>query len=369
MTKVCHLSSAHSPEDIRIFVKECASLAANGYETHLIATGEGADYWKNNVSIHLIPKRGTSRWKRMLLSVRDVYNKALEINADIYHLHDPELLQIALKLKRKGKKVIYDAHEDLPRQIMAKYWIPTPFRKAVALSTEYYENYVCGRLDGLVAATPTIAKRFAKVQKNVATVNNYPLLKEFDQEPNLNMEKENYICYVGGLTEVRGVTAMVKAMAFLPDLKLKLGGLFSPESYYTRVQNMPEFIHVDYLGMLSRDEVKSLLQKAKVGLVTLLPTPNIVDSQPIKLFEYMAAALPVIASDFPLWRQIVEDAQCGLCVDPNNPKAIAEAVLQILKDPAQASEMGMNGRKSVLEKYNWESQEPILLNLYAQISK
>lgn len=365
--KVCHLSSAHLPEDIRIFVKECSTLANHGFNVHLVATGEGDDYTKNGVNIHLVPKYVGSRFKRMYQSVNEVYEKALEIDADIYHFHDPELLRIAPKLKAKGKIVIYDSHEDLPRQIMGKYWIPKLLRSIVSKSFEWYENSVISKLDGVVAATPIIRDRFLKINKNVVDVNNFPVLAEFSSEPDFSTPKHDNICYVGGLAEVRGITYLVKAMEYLPNLRLKLGGFFSPESYQDQLKELDSYRSVDFLGMLNRDGVKELLASSKVGIVTLLPTPNILDSQPIKLFEYMAAGLPVVASDFPLWRRIMDDASCGICVDPHDPKAIADAVIRIVENPDLAKQMGESGRRMVLEKYNWESQEDILVQFYHKL--
>ncbi|HEY8366026.1 MAG TPA: glycosyltransferase family 4 protein [Bacteroidia bacterium] len=366
-TKVCHLTSAHTPEDIRIFVKECSTLAKAGFDVHLVATGNVPNYSKNNVNIHLVPKRKGGRFDRMYHSVNDVLNKALEIDAEIYHFHDPELLRIALKLKAKGKKVIFDSHEDLPRQIMGKYWIPKLFRSLVSNAFEFYENYVVSKIDGVVAATPIIRDRFLKVNSNVVDVNNFPLLGEFSEEPDFSHPKKEQVCYVGGLAEVRGISYLVKSMVHLPNLRLKLGGFFSPESYHDVIKSLPGYDKVDFLGMLNREQVKNLLASSKVGLVTLLPTPNILDSQPIKLFEYMAAGLPVVASDFPLWRKIIDDAECGICVDPHNPTQIADAIKKITTNPDLARKMGESGRNMVVEKYNWESQEPVLIEFYNKI--
>lgn len=362
--KICHLTSAHLPEDIRIFVKECSTLANNGFDVHLVATGNVESYKKNGVNIHIVPKRIKGRFDRMFHSVNDVYKKAVEIDAELYHFHDPELLRIALKLKRNGKKVVFDSHEDLPRQILGKYWIPKVFRNLVSKVFESYEDYIVARIDGVIAATPIIRDRFLKVNKNVVDVNNFPLLAEFSLEPDFTTPKENQICYIGALAEVRGITHLVNSMELLPQVKLKLGGFFSPESYHDVVKILPGYGSVDFLGMLNRDGVKEVLAKSKVGMVTLLPTPNILDSQPIKLFEYMAAGLPVIASDFPLWRKIVDDAECGICVDPHDSLAISDAVKRIMENPDVAMKMGISGRKKILEKYNWESQEPVLVSFY-----
>lgn len=113
--------------------------------------------------------------------------------------------------------------------------------------------------------------------------------------------------------------------------------------------------------------IARLLDETLIGLVLLQPTGDYEDAYPVKLFEYMAAGCAVIASDFPLWRGIVEEAQCGICVDPTDEKAIAEAITQLTNDREQTIKMGQNGRKAVLEKYNWESESDKLVTLYNKI--
>ncbi|MBD3768073.1 MAG: glycosyltransferase, partial [Gammaproteobacteria bacterium] len=104
------------------------------------------------------------------------------------------------------------------------------------------------------------------------------------------------------------------------------------------------------------------------GLVTFLPAPNHIDAQPNKMFEYMSAGLPIITSIFPLWREIVEGNQCGLCVDPLDPQAIGEAIQYLIDNPVEAEQMGKNGRQAVEQKYNWTIEEQKLLDLYAGLT-
>jgi len=367
MPDICHITSAHPAEDIRIFIKECSSLAAAGHRVTLVAAGSSDNYTKNGVQIVFVPKSTGGRIKRMYETVNRVYEKALAVNADVYHFHDPELLRIALKLKKKGKKVIYDSHEDVPRQIMGKYWIPAPLRTFVSAVFEKYENSVVRRLNGVIAATPVIAARFRKINPNTTDINNFPLLREFP-EPDYGVEKEDAVCYIGGLTRIRGISQAVEAMKFCPEVRLKLAGQFSPASYEQDVRALESFDRTDYLGTLNREEVVDCLHRCKAGLVTLLYSPNIVDSQPIKMFEYMAAGLPVIASHFPLWKQVIESNDCGLCVDPEKPEEIAAAIMQIVQDPGRAQQMGQNGRRAVENRYNWEVEEQKLLAFYEKLA-
>ncbi|MFT6716743.1 MAG: glycosyltransferase involved in cell wall biosynthesis, partial [Saprospiraceae bacterium] len=288
-----------------------------------------------------------------------------EVDAEVYHLHDPELLRIALKLKRKGKIVIYDAHEDLPRQILGKYWIPKMLRKLLSYSFEQYEDYIVKRLDAVVAATPFIKERFEKINKNVIDVNNYPILVK-DEVKQLQ-SKGNYLCYAGGISANRGILDLIKAMDLLPDLKLKLAGRYSPEEFRKELTLVEGWGSVEELGYITRQEIRQLIKGSIVGLVTLKPLPNYLDSLPIKMFEYMYEGIPVIASNFPLWKKIVEGNKCGVCVNPESPKEIAEAVKMFVENPNMAAEMGKNGREMVWNKYNWTIEEGKLIALYKSL--
>lgn len=364
--KICHLSSAHPWEDVRIFYKECTSLAKDSsYEVSLIS-GNGENVKKNNVVVYSVPSTpGQNRFARMRETVNGVYSKALEVDAEVYHLHDPELLRIALKLKRKGKIVIYDAHEDLPRQILGKYWIPKMLRKLLSYSFEQYEDYIVKRLDAVVAATPFIKERFEKINKNVIDVNNYPILVK-DEVKQLQ-SKGNYLCYAGGISANRGILDLIKAMDLLPDLKLKLAGRYSPEEFRKELTLVEGWGSVEELGYITRQEIRQLIKGSIVGLVTLKPLPNYLDSLPIKMFEYMYEGIPVIASNFPLWKKIVEGNKCGVCVNPESPKEIAEAVKMFVENPNMAAEMGKNGREMVWNKYNWTIEEGKLIALYKSL--
>jgi glycosyltransferase involved in cell wall biosynthesis len=364
--RICHVTSAHPAEDIRIFVKEAVSACKAGYEVHLIAPGE-RDYVKAGVHIHGIKPAEGGRLTRMWKTVNRVYRKAEWVEADIYHLHDPELLRIALKLKRKGKKVVFDSHEDVPKQIMAKHWIPKIIRLPVARFFGLIEHFVLSRVSGVVAATPFIKARLQKINTACIDINNYPLLEEFPN-PGHSDEKTADLCYVGGISESRGIFPILDMLEKAPaGMKLELAGPFSPPELETRVKSHPGFAKVNYRGVLDRTGIAELLKTCRIGLVTLLPTPNHLESQPIKLYEYMAAGLPVIASDFPYWTKIVREAGCGLTVNPEDPEALLHTVKTLLSDEALMAEMGANGRRAIETHFNWQAEERKLMDFYTRI--
>ncbi|MCU7698955.1 glycosyltransferase family 4 protein [Acinetobacter sp. AYS6] len=363
--KVAHLTSAHPRFDTRIFVKQCCSLTQS-YDTYLVVADGNGNEVKNQVNILDVGKFN-GRKDRMLNAPNAVFEKALALQAEIYHLHDPELIPIGLKLKKMGKKVFFDAHEDLPNQIMSKHYLNPISKKIIAFLVKTYEKYACAKLDGIVAATPFIRDKFLKINKNTIDINNYPKLEEFSSIPT-NALKGNQVCYIGGLADVRGIVEMVQAInSTQSEAKLVLAGDFSDKNLEQSVIEMEGWEKVNFLGYVGRNEIKNTLTSSVAGLVVLHPTRSYLDSLPVKMFEYMCAGIPVIASDFPLWRSIVNDAQCGICVDPLKPYEIAKAIDYFINNPDKARLLGEQGRAAVLEKYNWSIEENKLLNFYSSI--
>ena len=363
--KIAHLSSAHPPGDIRIFHKECVSLAKH-WKVYLVVTN-GENEIAKGVEYVNVPKIGKGRLWRMLRTTKAVYRKAIELDTDVYHIHDPELLPYALKLVRKGKKVIYDVHEDVPKQIMDKHWIPKLFRGVVSSLFKHYEQYVAARLTGIISVTPTICTRFRSVNEHVELVANYPLLEEGVNLTNDEVSKvPRQICYIGGLFPTRGIKELVQALEHT-DATLILAGTFSPESFEDEVKQLPGWQKVNYLGQVGRSDIMKALTSSRIGVVTLHPTRSYVEALPIKLFEYMSAGIPVLASDFPLWREIIDSAKCGVYANPLNPKDIAKQIDYLLENEDVAVQMGKNGLKAFHETYNWSAEETKLIAFYQQM--
>jgi glycosyltransferase involved in cell wall biosynthesis len=366
MTRIVHLTTVHPRDDIRIFRKECVSLAQAGYDVvQVVADGLGAAVVQG-VRIVDVGPRPSGRLARMRQLPARAARVVRALQPALLHFHDPELLPLGTQMARSGLPVIYDAHEDVPRQILTKQWISKPLRGLISAAFERYENHQVGKLAAVVAATPHIAERFAAVARRSVNVGNYPFLEEL-APPAEPLARERAVCYVGGIMRTRGAQTMVRAMALLPDVRLWLAGRFEDAALEAELRAEPGWQQVDYLGHIGRDAVRDVMARASAGLVTLLPMPSYIDSLPIKMFEYMSAELPVVASDFPLWRQIVQDQRCGVCVDPTSAAAIANAVHAVLADPASATAMGRAGRAAVLRHYHWPRAEAQLLALYRDL--
>jgi glycosyltransferase involved in cell wall biosynthesis len=366
--KIVHVSTVHRWNDTRIFHKMCAGLARVGHDVHLIIPAE-RDFSSKGVQIHALRQGGT-RLSRILMRPWFACRVVLRLRPDLVHMHDPELLPLGLLLQGLGYKVIFDSHEDYPEDFLTKEWLPSFLRKSLAAGVAALDRIAGRFLSGIVAATPTIALAFGT--DRAVVIHNYSILDK--PEPDESMpypQRPQAFAYVGSLTQVRSVGVMVEAIRQLrerqPGAFLKLAGDFDSPEFRDHIEKSPGWAFVEFHEWLERDAVKELLGSVRGGLVIIAPIPTHVVALPNKLFEYMEAGLPVIASDFPLWRDIVERQGCGLLVDPTEPVEVAEAMNWLLSHPEEAEAMGRAGRAVVVSEFNWQREEQRLFGLYDRI--
>ena len=365
--KICHLTSAHPRFDIRIYRKECISLQKD-FDVHLIVADDKGDQEIEGLHIFDVGKE-TGRLNRFLKTPKKILKKALSVDAAVYHLHDPDLLLIANKLKKKDKIVIFDAHEDIPKQLLSKPYLSKWKSRIASKLFGKYEKRVTAKLDIIITATPVIRDKFLQFHKNVIDINNYPLMNELYAEKSDWSHKKEQVAYVGGISKIRGILEVISSLSHLKSEHkiLQLVGEFSEKETYESALKTEGFEKVNQLGFLSREEVKTILDESMAGVVTFLPVPNHIDAQPNKMFEYMSAGIPVIGSKFPLWQEIIEGNSCGICVNPNEPREIAEAFQYIFDHPEKAAEMGENGVSAIRTRYNWEAEEIKLISKYKEV--
>ncbi|MHB2266559.1 glycosyltransferase family 4 protein [Aliihoeflea sp. PC F10.4] len=365
--KVCHLTSVHGRDDIRIFRKQCRTLAHAGYEVVLIVADGKGNAETDGVRIVDVNRSTGGRISRMLNTTRRVLAAARAEQADLYQFHDPELLPAGLALRKEGRRVVFDSHEDFSADIRTKAYLHPAVRSSIAIGFSGFERIACRRMTHVIAATPAIRRHFLSIGCRSTDINNYPFAHELESGDDSRSSARS-IVYAGGITSIRGFPEIVDAMQYADaGITLEIAGSFAEAGLEDRCRSSRGWARVQYHGQVGRNEVASLLARSFAGIVTFLPAPNHVDAQPNKMFEYMSAALPVIGSNFPLWQQIIEGNGCGICVDPENPKSIASAINELANNPQLVSQMGAAGRQAVLTKYNWEAESGRLLKLYDEL--
>lgn len=374
--KVCHLASHHKMNDMRIFEKECKSLAKNGFEVTLIGFGDAAKSEVIDgvrcVSLYCPIKNNLELLKkRNKMSLR----AALEVDADIYHLHEPELLPVGTRLKRKGKIVIFDSHEyygwQLRDNIHKIKIIKTPAFVMKVLGNFYmhYEKRVCMKLDAVIqVCTMNGIDYFANRCRKTLFIRNLPSLTDYTRKTKIDFSKAPAVAMIGSITKERGITPLVKATHHAKG-KLLLAGAFYPKFYENELKEMPEYACVDYKGFLDKNGMVSLLEQANIGASTLLNVGQYdkIDTFPTKVYDYMSMEIPVIVSNTEFAQKMNEKYHFALCVDPTRPEAIANAINWIQNHPEKAIEMGKNGRKAIENEFNWEKESEKLADFYKQL--
>ena len=365
--RVVHLAPGHVPFDTRVFHKEAQSLAQAGYEVVVIAPHDREE-WVDGVRIVPLP-RHRGRIDRFVFGPIRLFRCARRARGDVYHLHDIEALPVGMALARRGRAVIWDSHEDYPRLALDRPWIPRPLRWLVARLVAQCERLAVRSMRAVVSAEDEGARRFP-AEKTVV-VRNSPLRREFATPGPSLASRSSVLAYVGVITRQRGAVEMVDLVGRLdPALgaRLVLVGRFGEPDLEAELRAMPGWARVDYRGEQDRTGVQAALNEAVAGLVLWHPTRKHAEgAMPVKLLEYMAAGLPVIASDLPLLHEVVTGADAGVLIDPFDIDAAAQVATRLLQDRASAIAFGTRGRDDVLANRTWSREEPTLLSLYEDV--
>ncbi len=364
--RVCILTTAHQAYDVRIFYKECRSLAQAGYEVYLIAS----HHQEENVDgISIIPlDTREGRLYRFLVKGWKVLWKAIKIKADVYHFHDPDLIPAGLLLKLIGKKVIYDVHEDVPDDILTKEWLGgMGVRKIVSFLTRALLKFSSLFFDRIVAATPSISKGFP--HSKTIVIRNVPFVSLIDSiKPEKIIKTKPSVIYAGGLTKIRGIKEIIDAIGILDGFaELLLLGWWEDPDYERECKSLDGWKHVKYFGLKSLEETYSVMKQADIGIVNFLAVPNSTESLPNKAFEYLNCGLPIIMSEFAYWKELF--GKCALFVNPADSINIAEKIKSLTENQEQRKELIHQGRRLIENEYSWESESKKLIELYRGILK
>lgn len=369
--RIVHLSSCHSADDNRIF-KMCRSIAGAGHDVSFVVPAE-RDEFADGVAIKAVPIAPTLL-RRLVLCTWRVYRRAAKERADVYHFHDPELIFAGLALRYFHKcDVIYDIHENMPDQIMYRASIPRGLRKWVAFACDLVERYAVKRFSAAVTANEDISERFRQVNSRVIEVHNYAEADEFRHAADKKDSRfASGVIFHSAASDRTAFSAVLQALQLIPkELSFKVvatGNTTAASRRATEMVRSTGCEHVDVVGPLSRAEMVDVMSKAAITLVLYSEQLNHASIRANRFYESLAAALPVITSDFPEWRAAVESIGCGLVADPSDPRAIADAIAYLLSNPAEAAAMGRRGQQVFLKSYSWEHETAKLLQLYGELA-
>ncbi|MCD9622588.1 glycosyltransferase family 4 protein [Rhabdothermincola salaria] len=361
-----HLAPAHVATDTRVFWKECVSLRDAGWRVTIVALHDRDEDLDGIRIVGL--RRGKGSWGR-LRNLAHVVRTILRNRTDVIHVHDIEILPVAIVLGLVGRKVIVDFHEDYPLLVESRSYIPKRLRRTAAWTVRLLEGLVVRVSSAVISAEDTGAQRFGK--RHVAVLRNYVLDSEIELMARSEPDVRARACvYVGAVSRERGLLEMVGAIERAgSDIELRLIGEM-PADLRAEVMATGGAQQLRYYGRCDRARTCEVLVGSAVGLVIWHPTPKHAGGAvPVKLFEYMAAGLPVIASDFPEIRAVVEPAGAGFLVDPFDVDALAAHMRWMVDHPEEARALGMRGRQSVLDRYTWSSQVPTLLGVYEALQE
>lgn len=370
--KICMLTSGHDVYDNRIYYKEILSLRKKYDDIYIIAPGDKDFVTEHGVQVRCFRKR--KNWHDRMEPMKRMFELAKDVNADVYHAHEPDSFQVAVNLKKVlGAKIIYDSHEYHPEAFAEHF----RFGKSLVTKAVYlFEKKLGKQADCIISVNDILVNKFKKYNKNVLLLPNYPTLRGEDFNKELN-GKPTFV-YAGGLREDRGIFKILEAINILKskdsksrDFRYIFIGPFETVQFESKcrgfVEEQLKDADIIFTGKVPHTEVFGYLKEAFAGFVLLQPGNwRYVNSEPIKLFEYMSSKTPVIASDFPMMERIVYSSKSGLLVKPDSSEDIANAILKMAWDIQMVKSMGENGYTSVCQSYNWAVCEKRLLDAYSK---
>lgn len=363
---ITHLTSVHSRFDVRIYYKLCRSSKKLGDVNLICADGKGD---KNIDGINIIDVgKFDNRFYRMWSAVNKVYQKAVLIETDIYHIHDPELLRIAIKLSKK-RPVIFDMHEDYSAVISEKYYLNFFLRYIISRIYNLYESYVLKKIHAVITVTSFLKRKILSKNNKlrVKVIHNFPIVNNLINRVNVN-DNQFKICYAGVIAEERGIKTLVKSSELTKNnVKINLAGSFYTNKFADDLRKEPGWKNVIYQNYLDRDELDKFYQDSIIGIHIPKNNKNEFTAMPIKIFEYLLAGLPIIVSDFPFYKSLIKRKPCGLVVNPEDALEVAKAIDYLIDNRILREKFSNNGKSLILSKYNWNNEEKKLFDFYKLI--
>lgn len=363
--RVCHVSTVHSGLDPRIFWKECVSLTSVGYRVTLLAPDIPSGIVQGVVCIPL--RHETRRWARPFMGF-PVFWRVLRLHPRIAHFHDPELIPVAVALRVFGLKTIYDAHEDLPKQLGDKAWAKGHFFR---MALKAYAAWLEQCLRWLSAVIYVVDEQTeSRANSRTVMVRNFPRQDLFaigDTHGNLTKSPLDVV-FVGGLSRGRGIRELIDAVGMLPDgqVHFLLVGSWESGEFREECEESDGWSRVEDVDEVAYTAIPGILRGADIGVHCPRRGANMDRSIPLKVFEYLASELPMVLTDIPFWHELFGDVP--LYVTDPSAACIAAALTKLINDPAGRSERARQGL-ALLQKngWYWEQESAKLLTLYGDL--
>jgi glycosyltransferase involved in cell wall biosynthesis len=373
---VCHCTTAHTQLKSRTYHRQLLPLAEAGVAVRYVAPMDRREL-ADGISVVPIPNRKNTL--RRLFGWPNLLRELLRQNASVYHIQDPQLLPIAFVLKLLfRKRIVYDAYEDFPSIAAAKESVPKALRPVAAAAVAFAENLASRFFDAIVTADPITLRRFSRRGKSRKIVfYNFPNLDFFPAPPTPRAQAHSFdLLYRGGLSERAGTFVLLDALRILasrpsPPRLLLLGyfdNLQAEETLRRRVSALGLDSLVEIRGRIGHERMGEALSQARIGISSLLPVRKFQINIPVKIFEYWASGLPVVATDLVPMRPCFGDGEAGLLVQPEGAAELARSIAWLLDRPAEAARMGQRGRQLVVQRFNNAAEVHKLRKLFASIA-
>jgi len=363
---VCQLTSGHSVDDERILHRMARTAAQFGYRSTLVGPQDGSLSFAG-VTMIACPRTGSQigGWRRWTAWLPILW-WALKSKEQIFHIHDPDLVAAGVILKLFRRRVIYDVHDDYEAsfkdRLRGRRWLAGWF----PAFWWWFERNAARLFDGVVVADRHLAEKFARCQPVI--LGNYPRL-DFTPPASTEDEETFNLLYVGGVTRDRGLGMALEALKRLPmpELRLHVVGAGRDAALLEALRAEPRVV---LHGRVPWTELHRYYTRAHVGLALYQPLAGYLycpGENAVKILEYMAAGIPVLCANFPGLKTFVEDAGCGLVVQPDDPDVIALKIKALVENSELRRKLGATGRRLFETEYHWEKHEGRLIELYDRV--
>jgi len=363
LKRVCHLSMRRSATDRRIFHKECRSLSDGGFEvTYIVVNQEPVSQWPITIESVQISKNKFLYLKR----VNDaLFKKAMSVHAQIYHVHEAELLPTALKLKEYGKRVIYGAHQDTELFKLSYHWGPKFLRRFLAKKAIQKELKIAAQLDGIIAVTPWLRKKFAPVNSAVVDAADYPRLEDFPSS--LYQKTSTTLLQIGNLDASKHSKIFVETVGLVQKETNVLGEVRG-KKLRKILTKIPGWTFVQERGLLKLADRIPYFSQACLGVVIYKKNAYNQEKLPRELFELLAAGLPVLLPDFDTWKKHFQGHKIGKFADASDTKTFSRSLQLLLDNPSEWAQFSKNARLAFEQQFNWKSESKKYMVLYRKIA-